>query len=100
MPWLKNFRCRWSHTESEEMPHGAAGRADNRTPPVVADPGDAQPTAEMLDLERSIARRARAASRDPHAAACESTERFRRATTTILFEKLRDLIGGRKSARH
>jgi hypothetical protein len=53
----------------------------------------------MLDLERSIARRARTTSREPPAAAGESTERFRRGTTRIVFEKLRDLVGGRKSGR-
>jgi hypothetical protein len=75
------------------MPHGAPGRADKATPPVSAEPGEAEMTAEMLDLERSIARRASATSRAPPAAACESTERFRRGTPRILFEKLRDLIG-------
>jgi hypothetical protein len=78
------------------MPNGAPGRPDAGTLPAAAEPGEAQLTAELLDLERSIAG---CASRDQRPAAGESTERFRRGTPGMLFEKLRDLIAGQKSGR-
>jgi hypothetical protein len=52
MRWLRTCRRRRSRVASRETPRDPAERA----------PGDT-PTAETLDLERSIARRERAASR-------------------------------------
>jgi hypothetical protein len=51
MRWLRTCRRRRSRVASRETPRDPAERA----------PGDT-PTAETLDLERSIARRERAAS--------------------------------------
>jgi hypothetical protein len=107
MRWLKGGRRRLFDLASEEMPHRPASRADDPTAPLVAEAGEKRlPTAETLDLERSIARRARAASGDPDAAATipplvrERAARFRRGARTIFLEGLRNLVERRKSVRH
>jgi hypothetical protein len=107
MRWLKTCRCGRFRLANEELPHDTASLPDDRTARLVAETGEAPPpTAETLDLERSIARRTRAASRDPDAAATsppfprESVDRFRRGPTTIFFARLRNLVGRQKSARH